>query len=227
MKHSKSLCAWLSLLVALILLTAAIAAPILCRPFYYAHIEPMNLPERTDLTREEIKTAFDEMMDYCLGGGEFSAGMLAWSEEGKSHFDDVRTLFLLDLYLLLASCLILIASLIVSRLCRRRPGKLLGRGFPFWAGAGLGGIFVIVGALAATDFDRAFVVFHSLFFPGKDNWLFDPHTDEIINILPQDFFMHCAILILSILIFGCLALILWDLLHHRKTSSCKSRISLC
>lgn len=218
MKHSKVLCAWLSILVALILLTASIAAPILCRPFYYAHIEPMNLPERTGLTRQEIKTAFDEMMDYCLGGEEFSTGVLAWSEEGKSHFDDVRDLFLLDLYLLLASCLVLIATLIVSRLCGKRPGRPLRRGFPFWAGAGLGGVFVVIGILASLDSGRAFVIFHSLFFPGKDNWIFDPRTDEIIRILPRDFFMHCAILILSILIVGCLLLIFWDLLHHRKNS---------
>lgn len=226
MKRSKALCAWLSVLVALILLTASIAAPILCRPFYYAHIEPMNLSERTGLSREEIKTAFDEMMDYCLGGENFSTGVLAWSEEGKSHFDDVRSLFLLDLYVLLGSCLILIATLIVSRLCGRQPGRLLGCGWPFWAGAGLGGIFIIVGALASIDFDRSFVIFHSLFFPGKDNWLFNPRTDQIITILPQDFFMHCAALILTILIIGCLALILWDLLRQRKKSLHKGRISL-
>jgi len=40
--------------------------------------------------------------------------------------------------------------------------------------------------------------------------------DEIINILPQDFFMHCAILILAILILGCIALMVVDLLLHRK-----------
>ncbi len=221
MRCSKVLCAWLSILVALIVLTASIAVPILCRPFYCAHIEPMNLPELTGLTHEEIKTAFDEMMDYCLGGKIFSTGVLVWSENGKSYFDDVRALFLLDLYLLLGTTFILIATLIVSRLCGRQPGRLLGRSCSFWAGAGLCGIFVIIGALAAIDFDRAFVVFHSLFFPGKDNWIFAPSTDAIITILPQDFFMHCAILILLILILSCMVLILWDLLFHRKNSSRK------
>lgn len=216
MKRSKLLCLWMSVLTALILLTAAIAAPILCRPFYYAHIDPMGLPEATGLTREEIKTAFDEMLDYCLGGEEFSTGVLAWSESGKSHFTDVRALFLLDLWVLAGAAAAMAVTLILSRLAGRGPGRMLGRGFPFWAGAGLGGVFIIVGALAATDFDRAFVVFHSLFFPGKDNWIFDPRTDEIINILPQDFFMHCAILILGILILGCLVLILWDILRTKR-----------
>jgi integral membrane protein (TIGR01906 family) len=54
-----------------------------------------------------------------------------------------------------------------------------------------------VGAVAAIDFEKAFEVFHKLFFPGKENWLFDPRVDEIINVMPFEFFRNCAILILS------------------------------
>ncbi len=218
MKTSKLLTVILAILTAVVLLTAAIAAPILCRPFYYAHIKPLNLCEQTGLTRHEIKTAFDEMMDFCVGNAEFSTGVLRWSESGKSHFADVRTLFLLDLNALAASALVLVILIIVSRLAGRRPGRLLGRGPTFWAGTGLACVFAIVGALAATDFDRAFTVFHTIFFPGKDNWLFDPAVDQIINILPQTFFMNCAILILTILLLGCAVLIVWDLLPRRQTA---------
>ena len=216
MKTSKLLTVWLAVLTALTLLTLSIAAPILCRPFYYAHIGPMELCEKTGCTEEEIRTAFDEMMDFCLGGEEFSTGVLKWSEEGKSHFEDVKKLFLLDLNVLAACAILLIATAGIVRLGGRRPGRLAGRGFPFWAGAGLGAAFLVVGGLAAADFDRAFVIFHTLFFPGKDNWIFDPRKDEIINILPQDFFMHCAILILAVLILGCAVLMVFDLLHNRK-----------
>ena len=218
MKTSKLLAVWLAVLTAVALLAVSIAAPILCRPFYYAHIGPMRLCEKTGYTEAEIKTAFDEMMDFCLGGEEFSTGVLKWSEEGKSHFEDVRKLFLLDLEVLAACAILLIATAAIIRICGWKPGRLAGRGFPFWAGAGLGGAFLIVGGLAALDFDRAFVIFHTLFFPGKDNWIFDPWKDEIINILPQDFFMHCAILILAILILGCIALMAFDLLHKDKKS---------
>ncbi len=216
MKTSKLLAVVLAILAALTLMTAAIAAPILCRPFYYAHIGPLELEEFTGLTREEIKTAYDQMLDYCLGAEEFSTGVLPWSEEGKSHFTDVRKLFLLDLWVLAGCAAALIIAAVIARCVKRRPGRLLGRGFPFWAGAGLGGAFLLIGGLAALDFDRAFVVFHTLFFPGKDNWIFDPRQDAIITILPQQFFMNCAILILTILVVGCIALILWDILSHRR-----------
>ena len=215
MKSSKSLTVLMSLALALALLTGSIAVPILCRPFYYAHIGPLKLVERTGLTENEIKTAFDEMLDYCLGAEEFSTGVLKWSEEGKAHFTDVRELFLLDLRVLGVSFGLLAAALLYAHFTGRRPARPLGCGPGFWAGAGLGAAFLLVGALAALDFNRAFVVFHALFFPGKDNWLFDPAEDQIINILPQEFFRNCAILILLLLIAGCAALIVFDLRRGR------------
>ena len=216
MKSSKSLTVFMALAMALALLTGAVAAPILCRPFYYAHIGPLNLEERTGLTEEEIKTAYDEMLDYCLGGEEFSTGVLKWSESGKSHFTDVRFLFQLDLNVLACTAGLLAAMALVIFRNRHRPAPLLGRGPAFWAGVGLGAVFLVVAALAALDFDRAFVASHALFFPGKDNWLFDPYQDQIINILPQEFFRDCAILILALLVAGCTALILLDLWQGRR-----------
>ena len=73
MKTSKILSVLLSVLTALVVLTGSIAVPLLCRSFYYAHIGPMHL-ENYGLTEREIKTAYDEMMDFCLGKREdFSA----------------------------------------------------------------------------------------------------------------------------------------------------------
>lgn len=218
MKQSKLLTVILAIVIAVVLLSASIAAPILCRPFYYAHIDPLELETRSGFTREEIKTAFNEMLDYCLGAEEFSTGVLRWSESGKDHFTDVRFLFLLDLKALTVSVLLLVVLLIAMRLAAWRPRRLWGRGPAFWAGAGLAVVFLLVGGLAALDFDRAFVAFHALFFPGKDNWLFNPYTDEIINILPQEFFRNCAILILAILVLGCAILIISDLICSRKKS---------
>ena len=213
-KTSKPLSVLLAVMTALALLTGAIAAPILCRPFYYAHIGPLALEEHTGLTRDELKTAYGEMLDYCLGQrAEFSTGVLKWSDSGRSHFTDVRGLFLLDLTALACALGTLGALADLIWKGRTRPARLLGRGPAFWAGAGLGGVFLIVAALAALDFDRAFVVFHTLFFPGKDNWLFDPTQDQIINILPEAFFRDCVILILSILVLGCAALITFDFIR--------------
>jgi len=188
MKTSEPLSLLLSLLTALAVLSGSLAAPLLCRPFYYAHIDALGLVEYTGLTREQITEAFDQMMDYCLGlRPDFSAGVLPASPEGAAHFADVRALFLLDLGALVLSALVLAVLFAVSRRKQLIPAAPLGHGPGFWAAAGLAAVFLTVGGLAALDFQRAFVVFHTLFFPGKTNWIFDWRTDPIILFLPEAF----------------------------------------
>lgn len=215
MKQSKLLSLFWAVILALVVLTGSIAAPILCRPFYYAHISALDLPQRVGLSETEIRRAYDEMMDYCTGGDTFSTGILPHSQAGESHFADVRGLFLLDLRLLAITLGLGVALFVLSRVTKYRCAPLLGRGPGFWAGVGLGGSFALVGVLASLDFNRAFVIFHQLFFPGKDNWLFDPATDPIIFILPQEFFRNCALLILGLLLGGCILMIVWDFLRPK------------
>ena len=214
MKQSKWLTGLFCLLAAMALLTAAISVPILWRSFYYAHVG--SLEQSTGLSGLEIRTAFDEMMDYCIGTGEFSTGTLAWSVSGKSHFSDVRTLFHLDLTVLALSAGGLIILLLTAKLGLWRPRTLWGGGPLFWTGMGISALLFAAGGLVALDFDRAFTLFHALFFPGKDNWLFDPNTDQIIIILPQAFFLHCAVLILAVLLAECVLCMSADRLYHKK-----------
>jgi integral membrane protein (TIGR01906 family) len=212
MKHSKILSVLLSVFTALLVLSASIAAPLLCRPFYYAHIDAMNLTGTTGLTAEQIREAFDQVMDFCLGlRPDFSAGVLPWSESGASHFADVKVLFLLDLWILGLSLLALVLAFGFCRKKRWNPYCFRGHGPGFWAAVGLAAVFLVIGGLAALDFDRAFVLFHALFFPGKENWLFDWRTDPVILILPEEFFRNCAILILALLLLWCAVLIAADL----------------
>ncbi len=211
MKKSKLLTVLLAIAIALTLLGGSIAVPILCRPFYYRQIDSLNMVESTGYTEDEIKTAFDEMLDFCIGASdEFSVGVLDWSESGESHFEDVRFLFILDFVLTICGAVAIVVLLIIKRLLHIKFGPILRRGPCFWSGVGLGIAFLIIGGYAATDFDRFFTVFHRVFFPGKENWLFDPKTDPIITLLPEVFFRNCAILIFVILIAGCVILILSD-----------------
>jgi len=212
MKQSKLLAVALAVVTALFVLTASIALPILCRPFYHLHIGPLGLEEYTGLSREQIVQAYDEMMDFCIGrSDEFSAGVLAWSLSGRDHFVDVRGLFLLDLWAAGITGFLLLGWALARRRVGVRPYRFRKRGPGFWGCVGLAGSFLTIGALAAVDFDRAFVIFHSVFFPGKDNWIFDWQADPIILILPQEFFRNCAIFILALIVAACAVLIVRDL----------------
>lgn len=204
---AKILSVLMSLAVALVLLTGSIALPILVRPFYYAHIEPLGLERKSGLSREEIVRAYDEVLDFCVGArSEFSAGVLPFSRSGAEHFADCRVLFIFDLSLFAGSAAA-VGTLAVIR--RKAPlHRFRGRGAGFWGAAGLCIVLGIVGVLAALDFDGAFTAFHSVFFPGKDNWLFDPAADPIITLMPVEFFRNCAILILAAVISSCTAVML-------------------
>lgn len=204
-----------AVLIALVILSGAIAVPILFRPFYYWHIAPYHLTDAVGLTVEQIKTAYKEMMDFCIGLTDtFSVGALPFSQDGAAHFADVRKLFVLDLRVLVIAAVLLCVTLFLSR---KSSTRLLGHTSGFWSAVGLGASFAVIGGLAALDFDRAFVVFHELFFPGKDNWLFYSHLDPIILMLPAEFFRNCAILILAVILLSCTVLILWSLYKRKKT----------
>lgn len=190
-----------SLTLALFAVSLSIAAPILWRGFYALHVDALLLPAHTGFPRETILEAYNEMMDFCIKGAPFGTGALKWSEDGMRHFEDVRVLFLLDLRVLLATAVLIVVLFAVSR--RIAPYRFLRRGPSFFAGAGLLVSSAVLTFLAALDFDRAFVVFHRIFFPGKTNWIFDYRTDEIILILPQVFFRNCAIFAVSLLALFC------------------------
>ncbi len=216
-RESTALSVIYAVLTAVVVLTGAIAAPLLCRSFYYAHIGALGLEAYTGLSAEQIREAFDQVMDFCLGlRPDFAAGVLPFSQSGASHFADVKVLFLLDLRVLRVGLLLLVILFVLTRKAPLRPRRLLGRGPGFWAAIGLVVSFSLIGALAALDFDRAFVIFHSIFFPGKTNWIFDWRTDPVILILPETFFRNCAILILALLLVWCAALIAADLLLGRR-----------
>ena len=203
---SKLLTALLILSLALFAISAGIAAPILSRTFYVAHVHALDLPKETGWSEETILEAYDDVMRFCLRGGDFSTGALGWTDVGRTHFADVGVLFRLDLWVLGCSAAALVILLLLAR--RIKPARPLGRGPSFWAGWGMLVLFAAIGAWGATDFDRAFTVFHHIFFPGKTNWIFDPDLDEIIRILPEVFFRNCAILAIGVIAVLCIVYIL-------------------
>ena len=216
MKDSKFASLLCTVALALLVLSFSISVPILFRPFYYLQIDALDLPEQTGWSKETIREAYDQVLDFCVLGKPFGTGQLAWSESGRSHFADVRGLFLLDFAVLAISGAVCLLPLVLRKTGRLGFHRFGGRSPGFWAGILAAALVIVIGALAALDFERAFVVFHALFFPGKDNWLFDPATDQIILVMPEAFFRNCAILIGAVLLVCCTALVCTDLLRRPK-----------
>lgn len=49
---------------------------------------------------------------------------------------------------------------------------------------------IVVFPFAITNFDSFFVIFHHILFNNND-WLFNPNTDPVINVLSEGFFASC------------------------------------
>ena len=209
---NKILTATLGIFIALFIITFSIGLPIYFRPFYYMQIESLGIPEMCGESYETIKDAYDEVLDYLtLPGKEFGAGVFKYSEEGKSHFVECKVLFDLNASVLIISIAAIAILLILAKKKIFQICKPFGLNLLFSSGAFTLGFFALVGGLVAIDFSAAFTVFHKIFFPGKSNWLFDWYEDQVIRILPQEFFMNCAILIFSSIVILCISAIVYSI----------------
>lgn len=198
-KRSSILLSVIFAIAALVLIiTFSIGLPIYVRPFYYAHVDALDMPESLGCEREVIIEAYDEVLDFLtLPGREFGTGELRYSEEGKGHFEDCKVLFDLNRNALLISLAVVLVLSVLNKIGIIRIARPFGRKISFTVGLSALILFASLALIVAQDFDVAFTVFHKIFFPGKDNWLFNPFTDQIILVMPQEFFMNCAILICS------------------------------
>ncbi len=216
---NKILTAIFGVAVFFFIITVSIGLPIYLRFFYYLQIDSLSLPQKTGLSHLEIRTAFDDVMNFLtLPNYPFGTGALSYTEAGKAHFVDCKVLFNLNLAVLLISTAIIVTLLALSRFkffsfCR--PFKM---NVAFISAISIFIVIAVLFGLVAIDFENAFVVFHKIFFPGKDNWQFTD-ADEIIKILPQEFFMNCAILIGVGIVCISLSIIIFQLVKKAKNSN--------
>ncbi len=201
------------LAVILFTVTFSIALPIYVRPFYFAHIDALELDVQSGFSKAQIKEAYNELLDYLtFPDAEFSTGDFRYSEDGKSHFADCKSLFLLNGTVLIISALFIAAAEILDK-TKKLP--LLRRDLSSIAGKTTLLICSALVLAVSLDFDRAFTVFHKLFFAGKDNWMFSYSKDEIIKVLPKEFFANCAILIGVGIIVSSVIFIVWGIVKKR------------
>ena len=187
--------------------------PCIFRPIYYWSIVPLKIPETSGYSIATIREAFDDVMDFLWLGAPFKTGTLAFTEEEASHFADCKPLFHVQLILSIIGLVYITTYLILAKLKVIKIYRFNDMS-PFMYGGSISLIFLIfVGVFAAIDFNTLFKIFHSIAFPGKSNWMFNPTTEEVINILPEEFFLECAIIIVSLAVILSLSVIIIDVVY--------------
>lgn len=184
-------------------ITLAVILVLNFRPLYYLTAQALDLAGTYDLNLAQIFDNYDMLIRY---NSPFYFGILEFpdlpsSREALIHFVEVKILFM-GVYglALISGC-----ALLVLIPWQRRRGTL---GTCLSVSSGIMLLLpTLVGAAIALNFDRAFVLFHRIFF-RNDFWLFDPATDPIILLLPDTFFLVCAASIVLLVLLAVLTLFL-------------------
>ncbi|WP_096635771.1 TIGR01906 family membrane protein [Clostridium cochlearium] len=189
-----------SIIFSLLIILAAVKFTLVFKPLYYFDIEYLNIEKVSGFTKDEIVKNYDYVINYLLNPKtqEFKLPSIPYSKYGQIHFNDVKRIFVsIDILLIITgflSGLGLFINLKNNNLYfLKRTSSIL--------------ILLPVVLITAfmINFDTTFTIFHKIFF-RNDYWIFDPELDPIIKILPQEFFYHSALLIVSLIIISIIVL---------------------
>ena len=183
---------------------------LLFKPLYYMDINVLNIEASSNLNEEELKVNYDYLITYLTNDKteEFNLPTLPSSEHGKIHFKEVKIIFDNLKVVLLLSILVSIIGIIINK--RQKKIRYL-----LTSSVVLIILPIMLLIPFIINFDKSFTAFHKIFF-NNDYWLFDISTDPIITILPQDFFFHCALLIIISIILISLTLRYIYKLQYKK-----------
>lgn len=183
------------------LVSFAVVGTLAFRPLYYLDIRALHISEFSGYSEEEIKANYNEVIDYELYPfhEELRLPDMPMSEEARIHFQEVKEIFCFFEKMLVCTLILGISGIIWQH--RKRN-------YVYLKIAGVISVIVpaILGILMAFKWDWFFDTFHEVMF-DNDYWLFNPVTDPIINILPDEFFLHCGCMIVGIIAAG--AVIFW------------------
>lgn len=195
------------LALCLFIITIAITITIFMVPLFQLNIHIFNLDEVVGLSAEAIMENYYILLQYLNIPwiNELSLPDFPVSTSGAFHFYEVKQLFIVNYIILVISGVA--TYFFLNNLRKKQQMWRLIQPFQYliWLPA-------VVIILLMANFDRIFVLFHELLF-NNDDWLFNPVTDPIILVLPEQFFFQCFVLA-----FVIIQVSLWDILRRAKKS---------
>ena len=179
----------LAILCSLTIICLAVSITVWFRPVYYLDMKLLDIPEESGYSEEICRRNYDVLIDYNIIGGpsEFKFPDMQMSESGRIHLEEVKRIFIFTQVEALAG----IAVLAAVYLRKRKKSWMHLTGFVTAAIAAAVLLAIVI------DWEWTFETMHGLLF-DNDYWLFNSKTDPVIKILPEEFFMHCGIMIIGL-----------------------------
>ena len=190
---------WLFILsLPVLLLTASVSAAVNSPWFYTYGFAKYEVSDTTGLDKEQLSIAAHELINYFNSTTEpinvyvvkDGESFQLFNEREVVHLKDVKVLFRLVYALLLSTGLYACVYLGLSLFWwkeRQPPAKGL-----LWGGGLTLTLMVVIGVMAAVDFNWFFRQFHLISF-ANDLWMLNPATDYLIMLFPQGFWFEAAI----------------------------------
>ena len=191
----------LGLALALFLISVAVTIALNFIPLYMLDVRLYGLDQICGLSRERLMENYRILIDYSnlWGAKTLEFPDFPMSETGRIHFEEAKRIFCaFELGVPVMGLITMLGVLLEKR--KRRWG---GKRFRFLQVGGILaiGLPIVLAAACAAMWDKVFVTFHHLFF-NNDFWIFDERTDPIIRVLPDQFFLHEAVLIFILVALG-------------------------
>lgn len=186
-----------SICLALFIISASVTITLNFRPLYYHDISALKIEETSGFSKKMIKKNYDSLIDYnqFFHSGKLKLTM-PMSKEGRIHFSEVKRIFVtiefMCIVTFILSCILIYHQIRFHDLKFLKITSLISVLLP-----AIAGLFTMI------NWDSTFILFHKIMF-RNDYWLFDEVTDPIITILPDTFFLHCAVMIFLLICIGSL-----------------------
>jgi integral membrane protein (TIGR01906 family) len=200
-----------ALFLLVLILCQSVIFPTFFMPFFRWQYRKLEVARDMEMDIDELMHVTGELLDYMRGRRGDLHGIRAAvageqrgpAEEGMReffdcreeliHMEDVRVLYDRLFIVRNAAFWGFLALIAAMALMKYRIMYYLAR-CSREVFAGFLGLGVILAALVAVNFERAFEIFHLILF-DNDYWLLNPATSLLINMLPINLFMDIAVFI--------------------------------
>jgi len=184
----------------------SIIIPTFFLPFFRQQYASQEIAEYIGMTDEDLMYVTVELLDYMRARRDSLDGIRAtvggveqefFSQRDKDHMIDVRVLYDRLFMVRNVSFFAFIGMILLMAITKTKVLHYLAR-----CSREVMAVFlllaVVIAVIIAIDFDRAFEVFHLIFF-DNDLWILSPPRDRLVMMVPTQFFINISIFIGSLM----------------------------
>ena len=182
---------WLLAAATAVAILGGSILPFLTPIYIRVEQERSGVERLTGFDRGLVDDVTTSIVRDLLFGGDFAVAVgntPVLNERERAHMRDVRGIFLGFLALAAAAA---VALVVVFRRARGTEARAAAWRAVASGARGLAVALAVVGAVAVLAFDAAFELFHRLFF-GAGTYTFDPRTDRLVQLFPEQFWSDSA-----------------------------------